>query len=284
MHSRRMHFIFFVLLSPAFTFEFPHPPAPDLFLATLQTGTLQAWDRYLAWAEQRVKGELSYSGKFLIQDYLPDQKRAELNRELEAGEVYVDRVTGVIPQGTTFSLEDGKIHHWWGTILLPGVVLNRVVQFLQDYDHHAGRFSDLEKSRILSRNGQEFKVYLRLRRSATLVTVFYNVEEECSWAAFGPRRSFSRSNATRIAELEDPGTPREREKPPGQDSGYLWRLASWWRLQQTDRGVVVEVESASLSRDIPVIAKFIPGVTTYINSIPKDSLRSILTSIRAQLK
>jgi hypothetical protein len=80
--------------------------------------------------------------------------------------------------------------------------------------------------------------------------------------------------------VADAGTPREREKTPGEDRGFLWRLASWWRLEETDRGVVIEVESASLSRDIPTFVLFIPGVSSYINSIPKDSIRSVLTSIR----
>ena len=30
------------------------------------------------------------------------------------------------------------------------------------------------------------------------------------------------------------GTPAEREKPPGQDGGYLWRLNSYWRFLRRD--------------------------------------------------
>jgi hypothetical protein len=279
MHAQRMHFVLFAFLGPASLSAAPRPSS-DLLIAALQPATAQAWDRYVQWADQKVQDQLSTSGKFLIQDYLPAQKQSEVRRALDAGEVFVDRITGVVPPGTKFTMEDGEVHHWWGTILLPGATIEHTVQFLQDYDHHAGRFADLEKSSVLTRNGQDFKVFLRLRRSAALVTAYYNTEEECSWAAFGPRRAFSKSNATKIAELESPGTPREREKPPGQDRGFLWRLVSWWRIEQTERGVVVEIESASLSRDIPTIARFIPGVTAYINSIPKDSLRSILTSIR----
>ncbi len=258
--------------------------APGPFTVSLLPATIQAWNRYYQWADQKVKTELSMSGKYLIQDFLTLQKRSEVRKALDTGEVFIDRVTGVIPPGEQFSIENGKIHHWWGTIYLPGQTIDRTVTYLQDYDHHGGRFADLEKSKILAHSGQEFRVLLRVRRSAALVTVFYNMEEECYWASFGPRRSFSKSDATRIAELENPGTSREREKPPGQDSGYLWRLASWWRLEQTDRGVIVEIESASLSRDIPTLVKFIPGVSAYINSIPKDSLRSILTSIRNNVK
>jgi hypothetical protein len=248
--------------------------------AGLQPKTIQAWNTYLQWADQKVQRELSSESKFLIEQHLPPQKAASVRRSLEAGEIVVDRMTGVVPAGTHFSIEDGMIHHWWGAILIPNVTLDRVIQFLQDYDHHAGRFADVEQSRILSRDGQHFRVFLRVRRSAALVTAFYNTEQDCSYRLLGPRRVYSYSTAIRIAELADPGTPREREKPPGEDRGFLWRLASWWRIEETDRGVIVEVESASLSRDIPTLVLLIPGVSSYINSIPRESIKSILTSIR----
>jgi len=59
---------------------------------------------------------------------------------------------------------------------------------------------------------------------------------------------------------------------------------SWWRFQQTEKGVIVECDSASLSRDIPLIVKLIPGVAAYIRSTPKESLESFLASIRLHAK
>lgn len=46
--------------------------------------------------------------------------------------------------------------------------------------------------------------------------------------------------------------------------------------------MVVEIESASLSRDIPIFVEFIPGVSSYIRSTPKESMESVLLSIRRQ--
>lgn len=274
-HFRLCHAVLFAALIFAAGIGATGPVA-----ARLQPKTIQAWNTYLQWADQKVQRELSSVGKFLIEEHLPPQRAASVRRNLEAGEIVVERMTGVVPAGTHFSIEDGTIHHWWGSILVPSVGLDKMIQFLQDYDHHAGRFADVEQSRILSRDGQHFRVSLRLRRSAALVTAYYNTEEDCSYRLIGPRRAYSYSTAPRIAELADPGTPREREKPPGEDRGFLWRLVSWWRIEETDRGVIVEVESASLSRDIPSLVLLIPGVSSYINSIPKESIKSILTSIR----
>ena len=188
--------------------------------------------------------------------------------------------TAVVPPGQRLEVPDGEIHHWWGAILIPNARLPELLPFLQDYGHHAGKFSDVEKSELLSRKGETFKFYFRLRRTKAFVTAHYNSEQECTYQQHSPTRVSSRSVATKIAEVENPGTPQEREKPPGNDRGFLWRLVSWWRFEQTAEGVIVECESASLSRDIPTVVKFIPGVSSYIRSTPKESLESVLVSIR----
>jgi hypothetical protein len=248
--------------------------------ATLQPATAAAWNRYLQWADQKVGREIEGTERFRVEDYLPAPEAVSVRNALQKGEIFVGRVSGVIPRNDGFSVPDGEIHHWWGAVLVPDVTLQQIVRFLQDYDHHGGRFADVEQSRVLSTNGRDFRVFMRVRRSTALVSASYNAEEDCLWRALGPKRAYSRSNATRIAEIADPGSPREREKKPGEDRGFLWRLASWWRLEQTDRGVVVEVESATLSRDIPAIVAFIPGVSSYIRSVAKDSIVSILESVR----
>ena len=66
----------------------------------------------------------------------------------------------------------------------------------------------------------------------------------------GGDRAWSRIEATRIAELDDPGSPNEREKPIGNDSGFLWRMNLYWRYVQVDSGVLVECEQLTLSLSI----------------------------------
>jgi len=246
--------------------------------------TVKAWDRYLAWADQKVKREVADPKRFLIRDFLPQAEQAAVQRALESGAVYVDRIRGVVPREVKLEVPDGEIHHWWGAVLVPDIGMAQLMRFLQDYGNHAGRFSDVEKSRLIERQGNYFKFFFRLRRSKALVTVYYNSEQECDYHERSPDQIWSQSNATKIAELDAPGTPSEREKGPGEDRGFLWRLVSWWRFQQTPKGVIVECESASLSRDIPFIVKLIPGVAAYIRSTPKESLESILLAVRQHAK
>jgi hypothetical protein len=165
-------------------------------------------------------------------------------------------------------------------MLLRNIRLAQLMPFLQDYDHHAGRFSDVERSRLLEKKGDDYKIYFRLRRSKSFVTAYYNTEQDAHYTFYGSNRVSSQSIATKIAELDNPGKDSEREKPQGNDRGFLWRLVSWWRFEQEGNDVVVELESASLSRDIPAIVKIIPGISGYIRSTPKETLESVLVSIR----
>ncbi len=269
-------------LVPVFPFFllFLHASAVDALASKLSPATVKAWDQYLLWVEKRVATELSSPQGFLLEDFLPPQEKASVKSQLESGKIVVRRMTSPVPKAEHLEVPDGEIHHWWGGILVPGIKMPELLKFLQDYDHHQGRFVDVEKSRLIARDGNHFRFFLRLRRSKAFVTAYYNTEQECSYVVHSPSRVSSHSTATRIAEIADPGTTAEKERPPGDDRGFLWRLESWWRFEQTDRGVIVEVESASLSRDIPTWVKFIPGVSSYIRSTPRESLESLLTTIR----
>jgi hypothetical protein len=265
----------------AFLFLLIHQPLPA---AELTSSTIQSWNQYIQWADAKVRRELSEPNTFLIQNGLPPREHEAVRRQIESGAVFVSRLTGVIPKGAPFEIRDGEIHHWWGAILLRNVDLPQLLQFLQDYNHHAGKFADVERSRLLSVDGNRYRAYFRFRRSKSFVTAVYNTEQDCVYLMHGPGKASSHSVATKIAEVENPGTTSEREKPPGRDSGFLWRLVSWWRFEQKGKDVVVELESASLSRDIPAIIKLMPGVSSYIRSTPRESLESVLNSVRKYAK
>ena len=252
--------------------------------AELQKETVQAWNKYLQWAQQKVARELSNPNVFLIQNTLPPKEKSEIWQSLNRGEIVAKRMPSVVPQGISFDVPSGEIHHWWGTILLRNVTLERLLRFLQDYDHHAGKFSDVERSRLISNNGDRYRFFFRLRRSKAFVTAYYNTEQECLYTYYGSTRASSQSEAVKIAEIDDPGTASERERQPGNDRGFLWRLVSWWRFEQKGADVIIELESASLSRDIPAVIKFMPGISSYIRSTPRESLESVLTSIRDSMK
>ena len=86
---------------------------------------------------------------------------------------------------------------------------------------------------------------------------------------------------TKIAEIADAGTPDEHEKPPGMDNGFLWRLNAYWRYEQVDGWVLIECESVSLSRSVPLLLR--PIITGKVDGIARESLEKTLVSLKKSL-
>jgi hypothetical protein len=95
------------------------------------------------------------------------------------------------------------------------------------------------------------------------------------------RRAHSRSYSKRIAEVENPDLSKEWERPVGNDRGFLWRLYSYWRLEERDGGIYVELESVGLSRSVPVFFAWL--VNPLLKSLPKSYLSRVLDSTRTAL-
>ena len=95
---------------------------------------------------------------------------------------------------------------------------------------------------------------------------------------FGSGRFQTVSRSTRIAEVENADSPNEHEKPVGNDHGYMWRLYTYWRIEEKDGGVYVQNESVSLSRTVPALLAFV--VNPLVKSIPRNVLIHLLTDTR----
>jgi hypothetical protein len=252
-------------------------PAAEPAPARLRTETVAAFDRYVRLTEARNDAELKRGSGLLWIDSLPETKRTEDYAALKRGEVQIHQLA-TLENGRPIGCPGGLIHHWVGAIFIPGVKLDAVLGVLQDYDHQSTFYApEVERSKIESHDGGHFRVFLRFRRHK-VITVVLNTEHEVHYFRDAPGRAHSRSSAVRIAEVENPGKGDEHEKPPGDDGGYLWRMETWWRMEERDGGVYVQSEAASLTRDIPTGLGWLVG--SFINSIPKETLTFTLESTR----
>ena len=249
--------------------------------SSLQTKTVSAWEHYIRLTEERINSELNQKGKYLASDFLGSADSRQIRNLLRSGQIHIQRMKTSDGNGGSMEVDDGMIHHWLGGIFVPNVKLDELLRWLQNYDQHHLYFREVEASRLLSKNGPEFRIFFRLHRKK-IIDVRYNTEHTAIYRQRDPAHASSRSFTTRIAQLDDPGTPGEREKPVGDDSGFLWRLNSYWRFQQVDGGVFVECESVSLSRGIPFGFGWI--IKGYVESIPRESLQNTLVSIREGMK
>ncbi len=243
----------------------------------LRNEAAAAFDRYLSLTEQRNEMELKRGSALLWIDSLPESQRREAYEALQRGEVQIHQLA-TLDSGKLIGCPGGMIHHWVGVVLIAGAKLEDVLGILEDYDHQSTYYSpDVERSKIESHDGDHFRVFLRFRRHK-VITVVLNTEHDVRYFHDAPRRAHSRSSAVRIAEVENPGKSDEREKPPGDDGGYLWRMETWWRMEERDGGVYVQSEVASLTRDIPTGLGWLVG--PFVTSIPKETLVFTLEATR----
>ena len=83
---------------------------------------------------------------------------------------------------------------------------------------------------------------------------------------------------TSPSEIVSPGEPTEMELPAGEDHGFLWRLHSYWRFQETPEGVYIEADVVGLSRGVPFGLGWL--IKPISRSLPRHSLESTLRATR----
>ncbi len=248
-------------------------PAPDV---QLKQNTSSAFDDYIRATEARMDRDLQ-ENRFLAIDDLPDARRQEAYADLREGTIYIQELH-TLDDGKLIRVPGGLVHHWVGTVFIPGASLSGVVHVLQDYDNHQNIYKpDVRRSKLLERHGSESKIYLQFYRKS-LVTVVLNANFDVFYAQQSATRSISKSYSTRIAEVVNADKPNERELPVGNDHGYLWRLDSYWRVEEKDGGVYVENESIALTRRVPAIIAWL--VNPLLKSIPKGVLSNLLRATR----
>lgn len=248
--------------------------------AELKPQTAAAFDRYVQLSERRMDEEVGRAGAFLFTERMEAAGRRDADRRVRNGEVLIERLR-TRDGNRAIDVPDGLIHHWVGLGFLPGVRLDAAVALLQDYDRHAQVYRpNVVASRILSREGSSFRVYLRFFMKK-VIAVTLNTEHDARFSRLGPDRAQSRIHSTRIAEVADAGTPAEREKPPGRDTGFMWRLNTYWRFLERDDGTYIQCESITLSRDIPFGLGWIVG--PFVTEIPRESLKFTMERTRQEL-
>ena len=246
-------------------------------LPKLKTETQGVFERYVKLAQARNEGELKRGTGLLWVDGLPEEQRAEAYAALKRGEVKIEKLE-LLDNAKPIPCPGGMIHHWTGVVFIPGAKLEDVLGVLEDYDRHSVYYTpDVERSKIESREGDHFRIFLRFRRHK-VITVVLNTEHEVQYFRDVPGKAHSRSSAVRIAEVENAGKSNEREKTPGDDNGFMWRMETWWRMEERDGGVYVQSEVASLTRDIPSGLGWM--IRPFVAGIPKESLTFTLQATR----
>lgn len=246
--------------------------------ADLKPETIAAYKHYLQITEANIDAELARGEPYLWIDSMPTSRRDGEYAELRKGNLVIERLE-TLDHAKTIPVPGGLVHHWIGTVFIPGATLAQTLDFMQDYNHKQDYFRpDIQRSKILRRDGDDFLVNLRFYKKKLITTVI-DTDHQVHYHVVDSTRAWSRSHTTRIQEVEDPGETTERLEPQGQDRGFLWSMETYWRFQEKDGGTYVECQSLSLTRDIPTGVGWMVG--PFVTSVPRESLTFTLVTARS---
>jgi hypothetical protein len=246
--------------------------------ADLKQSTVEGFNHYVQHTEEQIGSQTSRHEPFLWIDSLAENRRATVYAELRDGKVVIERLA-TLDGGKKIEVPGGLIHHWIGTVFIPGATLAQTLALEEDYDHHQEYFRpDVIRSKVLRHEGSDFVVQLRFYKKKIITSVL-DTEHQVHYEAVDSTKVRSRSYTTRIQEVVNSGESGERLEPEGHDRGFLWRMNTYWRFEEKDGGTYVESQSISLTRDIPAGLGWLVG--PMVNSIPLESLTFTLATTRA---
>ncbi len=241
-------------------------------IVQLKPRTLQAFEEYIHHAEAVMEPSLHGRGAFLWSDTDP-----QIAQQVRHGDIAAQLWSG----DASIKVPNGLIHDWIGAAFIPNITVAATLALIQNYDNHKNVYQpEVMDSRLISRDGNDFKIFLRLLKKK-IITVVLDTDHDVRYSSVDDVHWCLRSYTTRIAEVEDAGTEKEKVLAPDTGYGFLWRLYSYWRFQERDGGVYIECRAISLTRDIPVGLGWV--IEPIIRKLPKESLIHTLKATRDAL-
>jgi hypothetical protein len=238
----------------------------------LRSETLLAFAAHIG--ETEAAGEQALRGN---QPFLWSDACGERIAQLRKGATIAELCSGTRP----IQVPDGLIHDWIGATCIPGTTMERTLALVQDYDNHKDVYKpEVVGSKLICRQGDDFQIYLRLRKKK-IITVILDTDHDVHYFPLDSTRWCCDTRTTRISEVEDPGKPTERTRPPDTGYGFLWRLNSYWRFAARDDSVFIECRAISLTRNVPKVLAWV--IEPMLDKLPRESLKATLEATRRAL-
>jgi len=219
--------------------------------------TLEGWTRYVNATDARIQVE----------------RRRPL-RPLGTPETIAVWEMAAPAAGVAIDVPGGLVHHWRGRMFVPRVALDTVLARVRRAETLLQQ-PDVRAARIVAHDAWHDVVSMAITRSQ-VVTAHFDTEHDVRYTWLGAGRAAADSIATRIREIGGPGDPAPRE-----DRGFLWALRAWWRYEAVPGGVLIECESVSLSRAVPLVVR--PVVGPLVTRFARESMTRTLSSLRSAL-
>ena len=175
--------------------------------ADLQENTSRAYDDYAAQATrvfiERTRGTISaIDGVAATPAVLPR------DGEVVARPAHEDGIVAV---------PGGLVHHWSGSTFIAGVTLLDALNVSYGYNDYHAVYTPVIASRLLGREGNTYRVLMRLRGSGGGLSAIIDVTSRVQFFYPDSRSAYSISTSEEIHELRNVGTSSERSLSPGHE-------------------------------------------------------------------
>ena len=135
----------------------------------LKPETIDAWDRYIEVVSEKTRQCETPGPRFLSLD-------ESSARQVRQGEVQVAPAGPQIPR----KVPSGLIHDWVGAVFVPGATLEKTLALVEDYNHHKDVYKpEVIESKLIARNGNDFKIELRLLKKKVITVVLFSLHQIC---------------------------------------------------------------------------------------------------------
>ncbi|HWA95313.1 MAG TPA: hypothetical protein VG844_11995 [Terracidiphilus sp.] len=234
---------------------------------------MAAFDRYAAKVEAHLEVQHTRADGFVAGDGALAE-RAKLKR----GELSLENL---VPADAA-EKDGAMLHHWRGTAFVPGATAAQFEQVLLDYRDYPRRFApEVVRAAIVSRSADELRAKLRFRQKHVLIVVL-DATYDVRFGQLDTGHRYSISRSTSIKEIWRAGSPAERTLSVREEHGFLWRQNTYWSCEEQDGGLLIQIETISLTRAIPHGLGW--ALRPYVESIPRETLDFTLTRVRDALR
>ena len=207
--------------------------------------------------------------------FVADLEQENVEERLRQGDVVIEKLTpdkGEVP--------GGMLHDWRGTAFVNGGTAAGFERLMKNIGNYPLMYSpQVVKAQILSpKSGpasDHFAATMRVKQKH-VITVVMDTAYDVTYGHLDSKHGYSTSRSTKIAEIDDAGTDKERAVPPEKEHGYLWRLNTYWSYEERDGGLYMQIESVSLTRGIPAGLGWAIG--PFVESVPRESLEFTLSN------
>ena len=249
------------------------------FAGEMKPATNAAFERYIVVTEDRIAAQ-DRKGYFLVIDGFSPDARQKAYNDLQQGKLLIEQYHAK-DDGRSIPIPDGLTHDWVGIVFIPGANLMETLALLQDADHYKDIYQPaVRESHLVSWGENQLKISEQFYHK-TIVTIAVNTDFDAHYKFIDSNHLVCWAHSTRAAEVDHVGQSDEHELPPNDGHGYLWRMNTYWHIEQKDGGVYLQVETIALTRSVPLGLEWV--VAPLVKSIPHGTMAGFLNTTRTTI-